>query len=309
MPDDQNPLKDWASLGNNMIWRSDGAVVYPLFQKPRSGPEKTKKPEKPKGPWLARHPVGGFLGRFPTTEAAVRAIDSVHPLVAEYDYHAPPKVEKLLEQLRGEPELIVGVTRSLAPLARHTVAAWERSSSFGGSMIRKTAAPVRLTAVVAHWKDLEDGKNLGYHTFPSPSQGVWRWRIWDHKQTSWRKGASHDMHEAMDQADETLSGLPDLILAEGRPTATRWRFMTTRSAGNLARYVWSDPSHHVARYAMLVSVNRVREEFGGGWSWTAYAAAARVPERMPSNQFKTRRAAKAAADAWLYDEGWALRTR
>jgi len=144
MSQDQNPLKDWSSLGNNMIWRADGAVVYPLFQKPRGAPsvvpwgsDKPVEPTvPPKGPWLARHPVGGFLERFPTTELAVRAIDSVHPLVSDTEFIPSPEVARLLEKLKKDPALISGITQALAPLARMTVCPWERSPSFGGSMVR-----------------------------------------------------------------------------------------------------------------------------------------------------------------------------
>lgn len=163
--------------------------------------------------------------------------------------------------------------------------------------------------MVAHWKELQDGENPGYFSFPSPSAGVFRWRIWDHHQTSWRKGATHNVVESMHQADEALAKVNGLILCEGYPTATNWKFMTDRSDGRLARYVWDDPSCRVSRYAMLVTVSKIRKEFGGGWTWAAFASATATPERLPAPRFKTRREAKTAADAWLQDEGWVLRTR
>lgn len=320
---DQNPLKDWRSLGNNVIWRSDGAIVYPLHQPPRSQSrpswawgadpnDEPKEPPKPRGPWLAMHPSGGFLGRFPNTELAVRAIDSRHPLVAELEYQTPPQVQRILDQIIGKPELLWGLSQVMAEHTRSVLGPWELSHAFGGSMIRQTANPIELHAVVAHFKDLYDHDEPHEGASRFPKHGTIRWKVWDGR--VWIKGATNDIHEAMDAADEVINRLK-FHLVPGRPVADSWQAISTspgRTSDRMRR-VWAEPAHRLPRGQVLATVKKVGSRTVMGvfrkatWALVILPAATRVYEARSPLVFNTRREAQEVADEILHNEGWRLR--
>lgn len=302
---DQHPLKDWRSLGNNVIWRSDGAIVYPLFQPPRTrapvpwstGPLEPPEPlAPPKGPWIAMHPTGGLLGRFPTTETAVRAVDARHPLVVDHDYAPTPKLQKLLGLLKDDPEMLRGLAMTLPALTRTVIGPWEMSPAFGGSLIRQTSMPAEVHAVVAPAESLGDYNKPHEGGTSFPTHGSVRWKVWDGR--FWIKGSTEDTLEAMDAADATLERLP-MFLVEGRPTADRWQV----SHGSRVRKVWLDPSRtHHPRGHRLCEVRKLDKQ----WVFLVHPEARRTNEGT-RGMVKTRREAKELVDSVLRNEGWTLR--
>ena len=252
-----------------------------------------------------------FLGRFPSTELAVRVIDSRYPLVEDTEYRTPEDVQRVLNQLAKNPSLLFGVVTQLPSITRNVIGPWERSAGFGGSLIRQTPFPVEVRAVVAPAPHLYDHEEPHEGATRFPMRGAVRWMVWDGR--CWRKGAADDTHEAMDLADAILGNL-NVRAVPGRPTADHWKAVRPTSYGVLAelvgfggdrvRYVWDDPSRRLLRGHKLCSVTKRGRR---AWQLTLVPEAMRDGQRRDPRICETRCEAKNTADSLLRAEGWTLR--
>lgn len=83
--------KHWVSLGHNILWRSDGAVVNPLDL----GSGKV---------YVARHPEapGQLIGRFDHQGAACDGVEKAHPWSPESEETSRTSLEQLRDVLTEE---------------------------------------------------------------------------------------------------------------------------------------------------------------------------------------------------------------
>lgn len=278
-------LPEWAGLGKQVHWRSDGAVVYPFTM----------------GTFFARHPTGGVVGKFPTAADAMHTVNARFPLERPPEAAPSARVLRLLNELG--PADLLSLVNILPDVAKTILGPWTQTKAFGGAMIREVPQPRAMFAIVAETNKIID---LPGGVAVSRAQGPWMYRVWSERQRMWVHGQAASHLGAMWAADHLFDG-EDIKLVPGLPTTTRWR---KGGEGRYVRRLWQPGIAQDGRE--LCAVWRVHNDDGthtGRWKMAVFGHAKRDGRDSTMVTVPKFREAKDRAERLLTQEGWVLRER
>lgn len=277
----------WHLIQNNTWWREDGAVVtYDLDDIEFSA-------HHPGG--VVRNNDNGGI-QFGSAEVAKAAVDEQYPLLRiTFDkkrenpdpggFHINPNflpktpkagVDRVIDALKRRPNLLLDLLDKLPSVAQKVLRPWERTTNFGGSIVRCRAGDdlatptARVVQRESQWAAEGAGGSAG-------------------RVGGWTLDVFPTAREAMDALDEVFT--EHFILALGRPTAGDW--------------VLDDEGEHHRPELFPAkdgrSVGRIRWE-GRKWAWGSWG----LDGQTMGGSASTLVSAQKHCDRDLVSNGWFL---